>query len=59
MTPFKTFCFDRLKEPSTWRGIVLLIGGLLGWSISPENQEAIISVCLMIAGAIGAISPDA
>ena len=31
---------DRLKEPSTWRGIIVLLG-LAGVTISPENMEAI------------------
>lgn len=55
----KDFLIARSKEASTWRGLVLLVGGFLGLNIPPENQEAIVAVCLMVAGAIGAIFPDA
>lgn len=47
----------RLKEPSTWRGGVLLASGL-GVGLAPEQMDAIVSVGVSIAGAIGVFSPD-
>lgn len=47
----------RLKEPSTWRGIVLLISAL-GVAMKPELAEAIIALGLALAGGVAAVSPD-
>ena len=43
--------FDRLKEPSTYRGLAVL-GGLVGLSLTPEHWDAIAGV---VAGVIGVI----
>ena len=37
--------FDRLKENSTWRGLILL-AGLLGAHLRPDQQESIIGAAL-------------
>lgn len=51
------YILSRLQEASTWRGIILLVGG--GWARSnPEQVEAIIPITLAIAGAVGAFMPD-
>jgi hypothetical protein len=42
---------NRLKQESTWRGIILLITAF-GVQIAPELQNAIITVGLAIVGAI-------
>jgi hypothetical protein len=47
----------RLQEASTWRGIVIFMTGM-GVYLTPEQQEAIIVVGLMVAGAIGFLFPD-
>lgn len=47
----------RLQEPSTWRGVTLLLTGL-GASVSPELSEAIVIFGMMFAGAIGIATPD-
>ena len=47
----------RLLEPSTWRGLVL-ISAALGAVLTPEQQEAIVTAGLLIAGLIGAAFPD-
>lgn len=44
-------------EPSTWRGIVYLISAM-GVAISPEQQGAIVSAGLSVAGAIGLFIKD-
>lgn len=53
----KDFLIDRLREPSTWRGLVLLLTAL-GLTLSPEAQEAIIAAGLALAGALGVLLPD-
>lgn len=48
---------DRLKEPSTWRGLVALITAF-GITLSPEQSDAVIAAGLGIIGAIGAFFGD-
>jgi hypothetical protein len=52
------YLLARAKEPSTWRGIVL-IATAGGATIEPVAQEAIVVGGLFIAGLIGATMPDA
>ena len=47
----------RLKEASTWRGIALLLTAF-GVQVAPDVQEAVISVGIAVAGAIGVFFPD-
>lgn len=47
----------RLREPSTWRGFVMLAVGC-GVAISPEQIEAIITLGTAAVGAIGVFAPD-
>lgn len=47
----------RLKEPATWRGLVLLLTSL-GVGLSPEQADAIVAAGLAVAGAIGAFAPE-
>ena len=51
------YLLARLKEASTWRGIVLLLTAF-GVQVAPEVQDAIISVGIAVAGAIGVLFPD-
>lgn len=53
----KTYVIDRLKEASTWRGIVLLLTAV-GVPIAPAMADMIISAGLAVAGLVGAITPD-
>ena len=48
----KKFILDRLREPSTWRGAVLLATAC-GVRISPEISDAIVAAGLGLAGLIG------
>lgn len=52
------YVIARLQEASTWRGLVL-VATAFGAALSPEQQEAIITVGLLVAGLIGALLPDA
>ena len=47
----------RLKEPSTWRGIVWILT-VLGLSLRPDQTEAIIAVGMALAGLLGVFLAD-
>lgn len=52
-----TYILSRLREASTWRGIIMLVAG--GWATSnPEQVEAILPIAIALSGAIGAFLPD-
>ena len=53
----RDYLIARLQEPSTWRGLVL-IATALGAVLSPDQQEAIVTAGLLVAGLIGAAVPD-
>ena len=53
----KAYMIERMKEPSTWRGIVLLLTAI-GVPVAPAMAEAIVSVGLAVAGLIGVATPD-
>lgn len=53
----KEYIAERLKEPSTWRGLVL-IATACGVPIAPELGEAIITIGLALAGGIGVLTAD-
>lgn len=53
-----TYLLNRLKEPSSWRGIVLAVVAA-GVALKPDQIETVVSVGLAVAGAIGAFVPDA
>jgi hypothetical protein len=51
------YLLSRLKEPSTWRGLVILATSC-GLTLSPEQSDAILAVGLLCAGLIGVFTPD-
>ena len=52
------YALARAREPSTWRGLVMLIAG--SWAVSHHDQaEAVIALAVALAGAIGAFTADA
>ena len=53
----KAYVLERLKEASTWRGIILLLTAV-GVPVAPALADSIISAGLAIAGLIGAVTPD-
>lgn len=53
----KAYVLERLKEPSTWRGITLLLTAL-GVPLAPGVADAVIAAGLAVAGLIGAVTPD-
>ena len=54
---FFKYVIARLKEPSTWRGLVLLVTSL-GVALNEEQSTAIIAAGIALAGAIGVLIPD-
>lgn len=54
----RDYAIARLQEPTTWRGLVLVVTAIGGVKAPPEYWEAIITVGLMVAGVIGALVPD-
>jgi hypothetical protein len=54
----KSYILMRLKEPSTWRGITLLLTAL-GIPLAPGVADLVISAGLAVTGLIGAVTPDA
>lgn len=53
----KEWVVARLKEPSTWRGIVWL-ATTLGVSLKPEVWEQVVAVGMAVAGLIGILSSE-
>ena len=52
------YLIDRLKEPSTWRGIILVVAGVFGYQMPAETQAAVIAGGVALAGVVGAVMPD-
>jgi len=51
------YIIARAKEPSTWRGLFLLLTAI-GVPVAPEMANAIITIGLGLAGAVGVATPD-
>ena len=51
------FIINRLKEASTWRGLILMITAA-GVAVSDTQQIAIIAAGIALAGVVGAFLPD-
>lgn len=48
---------DRLKEPSTYPALVLVLSAI-GHTLAPDQKDAIMIVGIFLAGMIGAVLPD-
>jgi len=51
------YLINRLKEPSTWRGLIAVLTSF-GVALSPDQKEAVIATGLALMGVIGAFFPD-
>ena len=51
------YLLDRMKEASTWRGVVL-VATAIGATLTPAQQDAIVAGGLALAGLVGAFAPD-
>lgn len=57
MRKFMLFIVSRLKERSSWLGIISLLTAL-GVSLSPDETQAIVSAGVGLAGAVAVFSKD-
>jgi hypothetical protein len=53
----KDYLLARAKEPSSWRGLILLLTAI-GVPIAPGISDAIVSAGLALAGLIGVATAD-
>jgi hypothetical protein len=53
----KSYFLARAKEPSTWRGVLLMLTAI-GVPIAPALADAIISTGLALAGLVGVVTPN-
>lgn len=51
------WCTNRLKEPSTWRGLVWILTAL-GVSLSPESWQYLTTAGMALAGLVGCVTAD-
>ncbi len=51
------YILDRLKEPSSWRGLVM-IATAFGVAVSPELLDSIIAAGTGLVGVIGFVFKD-
>jgi hypothetical protein len=56
-TDLLTWLADRLKEPSTWRGVIWLLTSL-GIAIDPEKIQALILAASTLTGVILVFSKE-
>ena len=47
-----------LRQPSTWRGLVWIVAGALGMTLSDSDTNVLASAAMIVAGALGAIPLD-
>ncbi|MBP2844075.1 MULTISPECIES: hypothetical protein [Dickeya] len=52
------YLLERLKEPSTWRGIIMVVAGVFGVQLGADTQALVISAGVTAAGLLGAALPD-
>ena len=51
------YIIKRMREPTTWAGLITLVGAL-GYSIKPEHQDVFIQGGLFLTGIIGVLTKD-
>lgn len=58
MNPVARYVFNRLNELSAIRGIVGFICGIVGWQLSTDQTETIVSFAMATMGLIALLFPD-
>ena len=48
----------RLKEPSTWRGLILVFIAFSAYQFTSDQATAILELGMALSGGIGATTPD-
>lgn len=51
------FFVERAKEASTWRGVILVLTAL-GLELTPQTENIILQLGLLIAGSLGIFTKD-
>jgi hypothetical protein len=54
----KEYLLARLQETSTVKGVIFIVGGLLGVSLTDADAVTLIAAANIIAGILGAVLPD-
>jgi len=54
----KDYLLARIREASTWRGVVMLLTAA-GVALSAAQTEALVALGMAVAGVIGVFVPDA
>lgn len=57
MKAFLTFITDRLRERSTWLGLISL-GTALGLVLTPEQADAVVASGMALAGLLATMTTD-
>lgn len=52
------YIINRLKEASTWQGIIVFVTGALHFVLPPEQQAALITIATGLIGAIWVTKKD-
>ena len=52
------YVLDRLQEASTWRGVILFVTGVAGYSMPPEMLSQIVAAGVGLAGLVGMFTKD-
>jgi len=58
MTWLKAYLLARLAEPSTWRGLIGVLAGLIGYDLAPELQAQLAVIAVALMGLVGVVTPD-
>lgn len=53
-----SYILERAGEASTVRGVLMFIGGAIGFDISPETATQITSAVMAFVGLAGVFLPD-
>lgn len=49
------YIINQLKQPSTWLGLISVVGGAFGWTVSADLTQSIVALGVALAGLIGVI----
>lgn len=53
----RDYMLNRMREPSTWRGFIMLLTAL-GVALDAVQTEAVIALGMALVGAVGVFLPD-
>lgn len=53
----KDYMLNRMREPSTWRGFIMLLTAL-GVALDAAQTEAVVALGMALVGVVGVFLPD-